>query len=332
MPRRPTIRQRMNEYNELARQAQARGIFVREYRNLRVSNTEATARVEALRQRLNLMSTSSPTAIAVAAGNQGFGVELEFFIPSHTSMAALAIRLTQAGIQTTAEMYNHTRRSTWKLVTDASLGSVTGKHGMELVSPILYGQAGLDAVTKACEIITAAGAIVNRKCGLHVHCGVIPANDNPEFFKRLVAIYRDHEQHIDSFMAPSRRGSANSYCKSLSMLNAVALNMASNIAQVVTAAGSTGYTTNDRYVKLNLQSYWRHRTVEFRHHQGTTDAVKAVMWVRLCLKIVASASGPAKDPVNTLNGFLRQIEATPEESAYFLQRLNHFGTLAGLME
>src|SRR5262245_54076787 len=55
MPRnRPSIRDWMNEYNRLAQIATARGLAVREYRNLRTSNDEARARVESLAARLGV--------------------------------------------------------------------------------------------------------------------------------------------------------------------------------------------------------------------------------------------------------------------------------------
>jgi len=59
----PTIRQWMIEYNRLAQIATARGLGVREYRNLRVSNDEARARVESLAARLG-----TPLLIGFNAG------------------------------------------------------------------------------------------------------------------------------------------------------------------------------------------------------------------------------------------------------------------------
>ena len=35
-----------------------------------------------------------------------------------------------------------------------------------------------------------------------------------------------------------------------------------------------------RYFKLNLQSFCRHRTIEFRQHGGTVSALKISNWVR----------------------------------------------------
>jgi hypothetical protein len=36
-----------------------------------------------------------------------------------------------------------------------------------------------------------------------------------------------------------------------------------------------------RYRKLNIHSYFRHQTLEVRHHSGTTDPAKITNWVRL---------------------------------------------------
>lgn len=41
-----------------------------------------------------------------------------------------------------------------------------------------------------------------------------------------------------------------------------------------------------RYHKVNLSSFWRHHTVEFRHHSGTTDFAKISNWVRLLSRLI----------------------------------------------
>ena len=43
----------------------------------------------------------------------------------------------------------------------------------------------------------------------------------------------------------------------------------------------------DRYFKVNACSYSRHKTIEFRQHQGSTDFTKIKNWVNFCAKLVA---------------------------------------------
>jgi hypothetical protein len=49
------------------------------------------------------------------------------------------------------------------------------------------------------------------------------------------------------------------------------------------------YTYGTRYRKLNIESYVTHGTVEFRQHQGTTNAAKIINWIKLTQAIVERA-------------------------------------------
>jgi hypothetical protein len=57
----------------------------------------------------------------------------------------------------------------------------------------------------------------------------------------------------------------------------------------------------DRFVKLNYQAFWRHGTVEFRHHSGTVDAAKIIKWVVFCQKLVETAIREANEPIVSAN-------------------------------
>lgn len=76
-------------------------------------------------------------------------------------------------------------------------------------------------------------------------------------------------------MATSRRADNNNYCKSTRriFLENPAFTNARTVLDLVHAQCG-------RYYKLNLQSYTRHHTIEFRQHQGTVSAEKIGNWVR----------------------------------------------------
>ena len=46
---------------------------------------------------------------------------------------------------------------------------------------------------------------------------------------------------------------------------------------------------NHRYCKVNLKSFRRHGTIEFRHHSGSTDFEKISNWIILTQAIVERA-------------------------------------------
>lgn len=222
-----------------------------------------------------------------------FGVEIECLLPSLNAGAAmtqerLAAVITNAGVPCRAAGYNHHLSRTWKIVSDGSLRPGANQLGFEVVSPPLD-ENGLDQVTKVCEALAALGATVNRSCGLHVHVGAryLPV----PVLKKLAELYINHETVVDSFMPASRRLSNCPYAKSMTATSATALAAATDLNQIARAIG------HGRFAKVNFQAYWRHGTVEFRHHSGTISADKIIKWIVLCNALVAIAKKEADTPV-----------------------------------
>lgn len=357
----PTILQWMHRYNDLVRLAQSRGINrgptgrpLRELTNIAVPNAEIAARVAALgahiggggtslarprsargQSRVDLAGLITPVAhpaapplpaIVTTPGTPTFGIEIECLFPSRLSQAQIASALNSAGIPTEAELYNHSRRGHWKVVTDGSLSSNPGTNPYEIVSPVLTGATGLEQIAKVCATLNGLGAIVNRSCGFHVHIGVSSDLDNVNFFRRLVQLYKQHGPLIERVLAPSRRQGANTYCRDFRLHRPEALDQCRSVSDVINMVNGPD-PRSDRYYKLNLNSYFRHRTVEFRQHQGTLDAQKATMWTRFCLKLVAAAAKTTTMVSSDLAGLLVQIEASDDERTYFMARAAHFQQL-----
>lgn len=183
--------------------------------------------------------------------SRDFGIEIELKgISMETSLQALL----DAGLSAAMEGYNHSTRAHWKLVID---GSVHGGH--EVVSPILHGEAGLTEAMNAARALENAGAHIDRQCGLHVHFNA--SDMSVEEIRTIATRYATFEDKIDTYMPKSRRGDANTYCKSVVelFLHSRRFASASTINELIEAQGG-------RYFKLNLQSYHRHHTIEFRQH------------------------------------------------------------------
>ena len=217
----------------------------------------------------------------------------------------LARELTAAGISVQVEGYNHTDHTDhWKLVTDASLN---GNNTFELVSPILHGEQGLEELEKVCWVLDLCDAKVNDSCGLHVHM------DAAEFdlatWKNLILTYKRLEGVIDRFMPRSRRN--NRYCKGLTAVTEATINRAANIGQLRAAFN------NNRYHKVNLEAYARHRTVEFRQHGGSTNFTKMSAWIHFLAKMIIFA----KQGMVRTGTTLRNIPfLTDSEKLYFSLR------------
>ncbi len=68
----------------------------------------------------------------------------------------------------------------------------------------------------------------------------------------------------------------------------------------VLAARSEKYN-GARYSALNIHSYFYRGTIEFRHHQGTTQASKMIHWGRICAAVIDSATKMSLKEIANLN-------------------------------
>ena len=204
--------------------------------------------------------------------NRTFGVEMEIV---HGSKSEVCRALRNGGVECETEGYNHMTRTHWKIVSDASV-----EGGFEVVSPVLKGQAGLDELKKACDALVRAGAKIRKCCGLHVHLGTDDFKTDIKVWKNLYKNYATLESIIDSFMPPSRRD--NRFCQSMRVGGWRGKIDSARTLQDL----ESKITGRSRYFKLNSQSYWRHRTVEFRQHSGSVEFEKVKNWILFCARFV----------------------------------------------
>lgn len=212
-------------------------------------------------------------------GHRAFGVEIELKGLS-PAQAAMAIRA--AGLTAYDESYNHSDRPHWKVVLD---GSVSG--GCEVVSPVLSGQDGLTQVETVMTALRDAGGTVDVSCGLHVH---VDARDlTGDQFARVFGFYTERQPLFDQLVAPSRR--RNQYCRPYRSdeIDDIKGQAVRNDKQVY---------WSDRYRTVNVCSFGRHGTIEFRQHQGTLSGTKTTAWVKLLLAIVAKVEATEEEAIS----------------------------------
>lgn len=128
-------------------------------------------------------------------------------------------------------------------------------------SPPFRGDAGLRQLVADIEVIRKGGFRANDSCGLHVHIDM--SDTNEEERQALHKFGKWVQAGMFKLVAASRAN--NTFCKKL-----------------------TSYDTDksDKYRWLSIQSYSRHRTVEFRLHHGITQPDIVAEWVKLCLRVV----------------------------------------------
>lgn len=237
-------------------------------RTLGYGNYPSAARYAVMAALRNQVSTTTTE-------DRQFGVEAEFYGITPT----MAIEALEAvGISVSFEGYTHAVMSNWKIVTDGSVsGAGTGRGtGLELVSPILKGEEGLIELSKALDALHNAGAKVNTTCGIHVHVDTVGMNGMQR--KNFFNAYVKNQLLMDRLVSQSRRNNRNYTCP---FSNSQAEHYA-NLAE----QGSLG---NSRYWTVNVNSFPKYGTLEFRQHQGSLSGKKVVAWVQLLLGMAKTA-------------------------------------------
>lgn len=229
-----------------------------------------------------------------------FGVEIECYDVVRND---LITKGTLKGLAVRSEGYNHAdNQHYYKIVSDASLQGVNSN---EVVSPILQGNDGLNSLERLCEALNEISAKVNRSCGLHVHIGA--ANMTDAHYIRIVRNYQKLEAVIDSFMPLSRRGNNNGFCASLQGFDFSRCTSKRDVYDMM----------NSRYYKINSHAYFRHQTIEFRQHSGTTDYEKISNWIAFLAALVKFSE---KNEVATCNSIDEIPFLNAEQKAFFNNR------------
>jgi hypothetical protein len=230
------------------------------------------------------------TAIQISF-NRRFGVEFEAY---NVESRTLAEKLTLAGINCKVEAYGHSDRPHWKITYDSS---ISGTNAFELVSPILTGEQGIEELKTVCRVLKECGAKVNKSCGTHVHFDA--EGFKLKTWRNIFINYARLENTIDGFMPQSRKGDSNYYCKGFGNFT----NFEQKIQSAVSINDIARYI-GSRYMKVNPQSYARHKTIEFRQHSGTIDFEKISNWIYFLNNLLnRSASGLIEN--TTLEGMSR---------------------------
>lgn len=239
-----------------------------------------------------------------------FGVEIEFI--GDADDVARELRRLRVPLRD-SRRYTHDTLSVWKIVTDSSVDG-----GYELVSPPLSGTAGLNQLKLACEALVAAGASVDRSCGLHVHHDV--SDLEVRDFGRLFRGWSNNQLNIDGLVAPSRRDA--SWCRAF---------RPGEVARIEQASSTTALrgVYIDRYRALNIAAYPRYGTVEVRQHQGTINFDKITAWIAFgqsMITLAKSADGDITGEESTVDliALLGRHGLTAEQVAFLGSRAAHF--------
>lgn len=230
-----------------------------------------------------------------------FGVEIECLVAANIMRECA----TRNEMPFQYEGYNHVDNNHYyKFVSDSS---IRGENPIECVSPVLTGKMGMKSLETCCKALNEANAQVNRSTGLHVHIGAQNLSD--EAYINVFKNYQKLERVIDTFMANSRRANNSQWCRTL---------QGKDFTMCTTKLDIFDVMNGNRYYKVNACSYSRHKTIEFRQHQGSTDFEKISNWVNFCAKLVAWSKK------NVLSSEVNSIDEIPflttREKSFFKSR------------
>jgi hypothetical protein len=227
-----------------------------------------------------------------------FGVEIEGFLPKAEAAEAgslnmhqyLNLKLAEAGLKARGAGGG----AAWGVKNDSSLrDGPRGATAIELVSPILRGEDGLQQIAKAAAVLNALGGSVNKSAGLHVHVG---AKDlNLEQRRNLLSQFVRYERFFDLILPASRR--SNRYANSLREKASATKNKSWKAAEHAILSILAAKTEDE----LRRVAVWddhhaalsdaraKHGTFEFRQHSGSMNGEKIINWVRLVTAFVEAA-------------------------------------------
>jgi hypothetical protein len=215
------------------------------------------------------------------SGLQRVGLEIEFVGDRHRVL----IEALNRGLSVQTREYTHEVVDYWKIVTDASIVD-----GGELVSPPLTRDELERQVPVACAALTAAGATVAARCGMHVHLEVRGFR-GPQLRRAWVAWFAN-QGLINEYVSPSRRD--GQWCRLVTQADLdYLLRRETGTARDV----GRGLVNLNRYSVLNGQAYGRYGTIEVRLHQGTINVKKILAWHAFCRAIVDWAAASEDDDV-----------------------------------
>lgn len=171
---------------------------------------------------------------------------------------------------------------------------------------------GFEKLEKVCKILNNMRATVNEDCGLHVHI--------------------DHRNDSESKTTFIGRGMG----KFLPILSKLVPESRRNTTYCRLQASAT-----ERYSAINMSSYRKHNTIEYRLHSGTTNAEKIKNWIELLLALEKTAKGLHQistadtlfklsqiNDVTTLDRLFDLIDVSPEIKEFYKQRYEKFNPVS----
>lgn len=238
---------------------------------------------------------------------QRFGVEIEMTGITRQEAAAIAASYFDTTSRYDGTFYKtysalDSQNRQWKFTYDSSITAqrkigrtiteASDEYKTEMVTPICRYE-DIETIQELVRKLRSAGAIVNKKCGIHVHIDASPFNAGTlRNITNIMAskedlIYKTLQVDVARERQYCRKVEQN-FLEELNRRKPKTLEQVSRIWYNGTD-GSHEHYHDSRYHCLNLHSVFQKGTIEFRLFNSTTHAGKVKAYIQFCLAISAQA-------------------------------------------
>ena len=195
----------------------------------------------------------------------------------------------------------------WRVVRDASIEAYSDEEQCELVTPILT-YSDLEILQQLASKLKAAGASVNRSCGLHIH--VDAKGFTPQALVNLVTLVGSKEQLL--YRALGIPKDRMRYCKRINdeLVESILKKKPESLEELrkewylespyETVAGKYHST---RYHGLNLHAMFTKGTIEFRLFNSTLEEKEVKAYIQFALALCKQAQVHKKAVMKKTNSY-----------------------------
>lgn len=216
----------------------------------------------------------------------------------------------------------------WRAEYDASLHPKEGHAAIEVISPVLRGREGIEAILKTCKTLNGWGAKIYGNAAIHVHVGVESVvgpnpNKQAEWLAKLLHLVAQNELVLYAVSGTAERITSDYWQQKIQRISSQyrwGTTETQEVARKVRKASPTkkeetlckqyeDYRYPDRLCSINITNVFNShkRTVEFRTFSGSTKGQKIAAWVQLCLALCERA-WEAKKYVSWKTPQLRHVD------------------------
>ena len=226
--------------------------------------------------------------------NLKYGVEIEFLGITREAAAEVVADFFGTGYFYEGGEFKErdiadSNQRLWRVVRDASIEAYSDEEQCELVTPILT-YPDLEILQQVVAKLKAAGASVNKSCGLHIH--VDAKRFTPQAVVNLVTLIGSREQLL--YRALGIPKDRMRYCKRINdeLVQTIVEKKPESLEELrrnwyLESPYETveGKYHSTRYHGLNLHAMFTKGTVEFRLFNSTLEASEVKAYVQFVLAL-----------------------------------------------